>query len=191
MKFLRFASAENSETLAQADFDWEPLVTIAGTGAVTALIALLSAWLGWRTARHTERRKLYAEATKAAVAWAELVYRVRRRGSNDPDVVRPLVQRFHEAQEQITFHEAWIGSESEQMAASYKKLVSDIKKETLPLINEAWKEAPRALPGNAEPEDKHPMNVAASTDAFLSDVRSHLSLNPFKKHQGGKNDSDV
>ena len=173
-----------AETASSGSVDWELFLTIAATAVGTLIIALVSAWLAWRTARYTERRKLYAEATKAAVAWVELLYRVRRRGSNDEDVVRPLVERFHQAQENLTFHKAWIGSESEHMAASYKMLVDGVKARTLNQINEEWESEPRALPANAVEGDTHP-DVSDLTDAFLGDVRSHLSPNPFSKAPSG------
>ena len=184
-RFTAAADGEPAITEAVSGFDWEPLLTIAVTVAGTLAITLVSAWLAWRTARQTERRKLYAEATKAAVAWGELLYRVRRRSSNDKEFVQPLVERFHQAQEDITFHEAWIGSESAEMAQSYRALIRGVKRKTEPLITAAWEDGIRDLPGNAKEGDAHP-NVSELTEAFLGDIRSHLSVNPFKKAPSAK-----
>ena len=93
---------------------------------------------------------------------------------------RPLVERFLDAQQEVTFYEAWIASESKEMAESYRRLVRGVKDATGELILEAWKTDPRPMPGNAVEEDEHP-DVSELADEFLNDVRSHLSRNPFNK----------
>ena len=66
------------------------------------------------------------------------------------------------------------------MAQSYRALIRGVKRRTEPLITAAWKDGVRDLPGNAKDGDVHP-DVSELTEAFLDDVRSHLSPNPFKK----------
>lgn len=146
---------------------------------IPLVVAVTAAAVTWYLARLSERRRLYAEATKAALAWLELLYRVRRRGSDDEVVVRALVDRFHDAQEQISFYEGWIGSESEGMAASYRTFVRGVKGKTEHLITEAWNRPPRPLPGNAVAGEDHPGGaVSELTDEFLRQVRNHLSVLP-------------
>ncbi|GLY14155.1 hypothetical protein Kisp01_11710 [Kineosporia sp. NBRC 101677] len=125
------------------------------------------------------RRKLYGEAVKAALAWKELLYRVRRRPSSD-EGARELINKFHEAQECLDFYHAWIGAESKSLSRSYEKLTRGVKTRTEEPIRQAWEEDARAVPGNARPDDAHP-NVDDLTECFLRDVRAHLSIRPLKR----------
>lgn len=125
------------------------------------------------------RRKLYGEAVKAALAWKELLYRVRRRPSGD-EGARELISKFHEAQERLDFYHAWIGTESKSLSRSYDTLVRGVKSRTERSIKQAWEEDVRDLPGSARPDDVHP-NVDDLTERFLQDVRSHLAIGPHRR----------
>ncbi len=149
-------------------FDWvTPLVSVS-----VAVVAALAAWF---TARVSERRRLYAEAISAALLWVELLYRVRRRGSDNEEVCRSIVDRFHDTQEKITFYEAWVGSENEAMRLSYKNFTDGVKAATGELIREAWDDNPRPLPGEGTEDDLHPERIDQITEVFLNDVRARLS----------------
>ncbi len=139
--------------------------------AATIVVALLAALTAYLANKRENRRHLYSEATKAALAWEEMLYRVRRR-SGDQD--RDLVNRFHDGQDQITYYRAWVGSESMYMQRSYDRLVSGVKQTTGELITGAWADDIRPVPGNALPGETMP-DLSRFTDAFLKDVRSQLS----------------
>ena len=147
------------------------LVAAGITAAASIAVGVIGALAAYFAVKRDRRRVLYSEATKAAVAWEEMLYRVRRRQSGDE---ASLVAQFHELQDQLTYYASWIASESKYMARSYGKLVEGTKSTTNPLISRAWKEPIRALPGDATSEDKHP-DLSRFTEAFLADVRSHLS----------------
>lgn len=140
----------------------------ASTAVCVAALAALSAYFA---AKRERRRLVYSEAVKAATGWHELLYRVRRRRE---DMEAELVERFHELQDQLRFHQAWVGSESKYMKRSYDRLVIETKKRTEPLITSAWSDPIRRAPGAAVPDDEHP-KIDDLTDAFLRDVRSNLS----------------
>jgi predicted metal-dependent hydrolase len=139
--------------------------------AVTVVVALLSALTAYLAAKRERRRVLFSEAVQAIIGWKEMLYRVRRRGS---DQTRELVQSFHALQDKLSYYEAWIGSESKFMSRSYSRLVRTVKSSTMPLIQNAWDRPVRPEPGNATDEDIHP-NLDNAVDGFLRDVRSHLS----------------
>ena len=152
-------------------------LSVAIPAAATISVAALSALAAYLATRRDRRRTLYSEAVKAAVAWEEMLYRVRRR---EAGTERDLVQSFHEIQDQQAYYRAWIGSESQYMKRSYDRLISEVKSTTSDLILEAWDKPVRPLPANALPDDDHP-DVDACIDAFLADVRSHLSPWPWRK----------
>jgi hypothetical protein len=139
--------------------------------AATVVVALLSGLIAYLASKRERRRVLYSEAVQAILGWREMLYRVRRRSD---DQTRDLISAFHDLQEKLSYHEAWIGSESKYMSRSYARLTHAVKSQTESLIRSAWKESTRDAPGDALPTDGHP-DVTASVDAFLKDVRSHLS----------------
>jgi hypothetical protein len=152
-------------------------LSVAVPACATIIVAVLAALAAYLAAKREQRRSLYSEAVKAAVVWEEMLYRVRRRGEG---AERDLIERFHELQDNLTFYNAWVGSESKYMSRSYKKLTKGVKDATEGPIKVAWKEPPRAIPGEAVDGDTHP-DIDRHVEAFLADVRSHLSPLPWRK----------
>lgn len=153
-------------------------ILVAGIpAAATIIVGLLAALTAYLANKRESRRQLYSEAVKAAVAWDEMLYRVRRRASEEE---RELVNRFHDVQCQISYYCAWVGSESKFMKRSYDRLVREIKAATQDLITAAWEEEVRPIPGNALDGEAHP-NISPLVEAFLKDVRSQLSPWPWRK----------
>jgi hypothetical protein len=150
---------------------WTPdEVAILGM-STTLLVAFLSALALYFSSKRDRRRALYSEAVQAILGWGEMLYRVRRR---DRDQSRELISTFHDLQKKLSYYEAWIGSESIFMSRSYGRLIKAVKSSTEKLIQDAWKEEVRVVPGDAVPADEHP-KLAGAVDDFLRDVRSHLS----------------
>jgi hypothetical protein len=139
--------------------------------AATIVVALLAALTAYLASKRERRRQLYSEAVKAAVAWEEMLFRVRRREASQE---RALIDRFHDLQDQLTFYQAWVGSESKYMSRSYESLVAGVKARTQDEINKAWAEPIRPVPGNGRPKDVNPA-LSDLTGRFLADVRSQLS----------------
>jgi hypothetical protein len=130
--------------------------------------------------RRDQRRTLYAEAYRAALAWVEMLYRVRRRDPSDP---YPLAAQFHTLQEGIDFHQGWIDSESLWLGRAYRRLVRSIKALTFGEIKNAWKNAPCSPDdGFSLAEETHPP-VAAAKEQFIGDLRDHLSLHPLNRRR--------
>lgn len=152
----------------------------AGAAAVAAVVvALMSAFLARVFAGRDRRRQMFGEAFKAALEWREMLYRVRRRDSTE-EAERAILDRFHDLQERLNYYEGWIGSESKFMRRSYRKLVREQKAATRSLIQDAWNEPGKR--GNATEADVHPDTREAQlvADAFLRDVRNHLSVQPWR-----------
>lgn len=153
------------------------IITTSITAGVTLIVAILSLLAAHASSQRERRRGLYSEAVRAAVSWKEMLYRVRRRQEGD---VRDLIKKFHDQQDQLTYYQAWIGSESRAVKQSYDRLVREVKARTEPLVTAAWDEEIREAPGNARPDDQHP-DLSDLVDNFLADVRSHLSPWPWRK----------
>ena len=81
------------------------------TAGVSLLLGVLTAIWSAISAKHARRRDLYSCAFKAALAWEEMLYRVRRRAEGD-EAARALINRFHELQEEVNYHQGWLQSES-------------------------------------------------------------------------------
>jgi hypothetical protein len=150
------------------------------TVAAGALLALLRAAVRVASDAQDRRRRLYSKAYKDAMAWREMVYRVRRRtGGEETD--RALIERFHKLQERIDYYEGWTASESRWMGRSYCRLVNAIKEKCAGPLRDAWTEGERRPPADgSRGEDVHP-NLTKEREVFLKDVRNHLSLWLFPK----------
>lgn len=147
-------------------------ILVAGIpAAATIIVGALAALTAYLANKRENRRQLYSEAVKAAVAWEEMLYRVRRRAQDEE---RDLVNRFHDVQTDITYYCAWVGSESKFMKRSYDRLVRKVKAATQDLITAAWEDGVRPVPGNALDGEAHP-DISECVEAFLTDVRSQLS----------------
>lgn len=158
--------------------DGERAFALAGiAGSVSITVAVLGGLLAYMAAKRQQRRATYSEAVKAATAWKELLYRVRRRG---PRQARELIGRFHDAQDNLSYYQAWVEVESKYMARSYRRLVDAVKAKTEADIQAAWRAEVRSVPDDALPEDTHP-DLSGDVGAFLQDVRSHLSPWPWRK----------
>ncbi|MBI5336168.1 MAG: hypothetical protein HZB45_00625 [Mycolicibacterium rufum] len=157
-----------------------PQATIiaAGIALVSALlVAVLSAFIARVFVGRDRRRQMYGEAFRVALEWREMVYRVRRR-DNSKEHDRVLIDHFHDLQERLDYYEGWIGSESRYMRRSFKRLVRSVKNATMADLQAAWDT--RGRPGNAHPNDHHPAAPQSAMNDFLRDVRSHLSLQPWR-----------
>lgn len=160
-----------------------PWTAISGftVGLVAGAVAVWSARFSDRAQQRDRRRTRAAEAYKAALAWNEMLYRIRRR-SDDPEQRTSLVDRFHLLQEEIAFYRGWLTAEEPALGRSYDRLVCHVKKETEELIRQAWR-----CPGH-QPEDELPAeqklpDIRQECDRFLTDVRDHLSPLPWCRWQ--------
>jgi hypothetical protein len=157
-----------------------PYATIIAAGVAllsAVLVAMLSAFIARIFVGRDRRRQMYGEAFRVALEWREMVYRVRRR-DNSTEHDRALVDRFHELQERLDYYEGWIGSESKYMRRSFKRLVTAVKDATKYELQSAWNTPGES--GNADPGEHHPAIPQSAMDDYLRDVRSHLSLQPWR-----------
>lgn len=146
-------------------------------GSVSLMVAAVGVVASYFANKREQRRLTYSQAVRAATAWKELLYRVRRRQAGDE---ASIVEMFHQAQDDLIYYEAWVGAHSRFMARSYSRLVKAVKSDTDALIRQAWESDVRPAPANALDDDAHP-RISWAVGAFLQDVRSHLSPWPWRK----------
>jgi hypothetical protein len=90
--------------------DTETTLLVAGIAAAASIVvALWAALAAYLAAKRQSRRATYSEAVRAAVGWKEMLYRVRRRETGQE---RKLIDYMHDLQDQLSYYQAWIGSES-------------------------------------------------------------------------------
>ena len=106
--------------------------------------------------------------------WAEFPYRVARRLGNEAEHVQPIVDAFHETQERIHFHMHWLRSASPRVARAYEALVSQVKAQASPLIEQAWASPPVIVPDGMNLAGKYDVDVCDVSEAFLQAVRVEL-----------------
>jgi hypothetical protein len=152
----------------------DPAEAAAITAAATVLLALLRAFAFIITGKRERQRALYGDAYRAAMAWRQMLYRVRTRA---PGTEHELLSRFDKLQVRIDYYRGWTASEGRWIGRSYAQFVLVVQESTSPLIEKAWKMSDdERLPWNDERDSAgHPPTDAAS-DLFLMDIRNHLSL---------------
>jgi hypothetical protein len=114
-------------------------LALLGSSVVAGLITSV---LGNLRAAATARREGYANAVRSLIARAEYPYRVRRRVSDDPDVLAGLVVRGHDLQEQLAACRTWVASEHRVLGAMFEKALADIDATVKQATGDAWNEAP-------------------------------------------------
>ena len=147
-------------TIAAASTNYQIWAVIAApVGAILGVIATRAIA---RVNEATDRRRnRYAEAVQTLVAWTEFPYRVRRRADNNPVTLTALVNRGHDLQERLAYHQAWIATEHRGLAHAYATTRATIDHDVGPCISDAWMNDPILAPsdmnlkgwgpGNAEP----------------------------------------
>lgn len=152
----------------------DPAEAAAITAAAGIVLALLRAFAFVITGKRERERALYGDAYRAAMAWRQMLYRVRTRA---PGSEHELLRRFDKLQVRIDYYRGWTASEGRWIGRSYAQFVEAVQERTSPLIQKAWKMSDEErLPWNDDRDSAgHPPTDAAS-ELFLMDVRNHLSL---------------
>lgn len=117
------------------------LVTVALLGS-SVLAGLITSVLGNLRTAATARREGYAKAVRSLTARAEYPYRVRRRVSDDPEVLAALVERGHDLQEQLAACRTWVASENRALGTMFEAALARIDKTVGPAIKDAWNQPP-------------------------------------------------
>lgn len=114
-------------------------ITLLGSSVLAGLITSV---LGNLRAAATARREGYANAVRSLIARGEYPYRVRRRVSDDDDVLSALVERGHDLQEQLAACRTWVASEHRVLGRLFEAALAAIDTTVGPAIKDAWDNPP-------------------------------------------------
>lgn len=119
-------------------------LTLLGSSVIAGLITSV---LGNLRAAATARREGYANAVRSLIARGEYAYRVRRRVSDDPDVLAALVSRGHDLQEELAACRTWVTSEHRALGDLFSKALADIDTTVKQATTDAWNQPPITTAG--------------------------------------------
>ncbi|MEX0992209.1 MAG: hypothetical protein WD004_08085 [Actinomycetota bacterium] len=143
--------------------------------AVAALVAVAGYLVNQRLARRERKSTMFASAIEATVAYQEMPYRVRRRPPDDASERMRLVNSMSDVQEKIAFHQAWIATESEQVAEKYKVLVDAVRREAGEHMRQAWLQP--AISSDADVNMAEPLlcpEADRAREQCVEGMRKHL-----------------
>jgi hypothetical protein len=151
-------------------------------GFITAILAggLITSVVGYYGNQRARRRKIIAEAVKVAFERVEILYKIRRR-TNNPDLLPSdelaIRNEMHDIQSKTDYFITIISSESAWLGVKYQNLISEIKRQTEPLLQEAWERVPQGI-GVKLKQDKHP-NLSKVQNSFILDSQRYF--NPMRR----------
>ena len=157
----------------------ERLVLVVVAASVSSLVAFaVEAIKGWWAG--ARRRERFAEALVAVVAYEELPYVVRRRGSTDPEAERIRIStKIADVQERLAFNAAWIRSESETVADAYDALIAETKRVAGGEMRRAWEMEPIESDKQMNISDVDLKKIQPMKKDYIRAVKHHLSWRRF------------
>ncbi len=118
-------------------------LAVAVAALVSSVVAgLITSVMGNLRASAATRRDGYVNAVRVLIARAEYPYRVRRRVSDDPDVLAALASRGHDLQEQVAACRTWVNSEHQTLGALFDRALGSIDTTVNPSTADAWRLPP-------------------------------------------------
>jgi hypothetical protein len=159
----------------------ELALTIIGSvlaGAGTTVLGLLYNSAQERRERHREH---FSRALETVTQYEEFPFAVRRRRASDAEGERIRIStELRTVQADLTYHCAWLKTESLEVGAAYEGLVRELRRIAGTEIHEAWLVAPPTndtgmnIPDLAEKlAELRPLE-----ERYLLEVTDHLSLWP-------------
>jgi hypothetical protein len=154
------------------------IVVAVLAGAGTSVLALLYNSAQERRDRHREH---FSRALQTVGQYEEFPFVVRRRRASDAEGERIRIStELRSLQAELTYHSAWLMTESLEVGAAYEALVRELRRIVGTEIHEAWLNPPIS--------DDAGMNIAniASKlrelkplkERYLQEVKDHLSIWP-------------
>ena len=155
------------------------IIAAAIAGAVSFVVLAVNAWLTGHRERVNRRREVFSKAFATVVACEEFPYVVRRRrASNLEDERIRISTELRKVQEDISYHSAWLFTESCHVSDAYEVLVRKLREIAGGEIRKAW-----CTPHiDADTEMNMPdLGLAALKpfkQAYLVEVSDEISLIP-------------
>jgi hypothetical protein len=129
-----------AKALAASDSPWAPAVLAAAiAGGVAVFTWAVGSIISTVQRDRQRRREAFSRAFAAIVAYAEFPYEVRRRDPGDEAGERLRIsEALRTLQQEISYFEAWLRSESSAVGEAYADLVADTRRLAGKAIHDAW-----------------------------------------------------
>ncbi len=147
-----------------------PLWVTVAVGVAGAVAAMLVALVGAIAKDRARRRENHAAAVKTLIGWHELPYQIRRRLNDSDAEVSRLRDLAHTLQQDISYFETLLTSESEHLGRAYAAAAAGIKTRGGDFIKEAWRTPPAEGPEGQVIDDWGPGSPHGDLLAFLDEV---------------------
>jgi hypothetical protein len=139
-------------------------VTLALSSSVVG--GLVSAGLGSLRSSADARREGYAETSRVLIARVEFAYRVRRRTSDDPEVLAELSRIGSDIQERLAARRAWVAGENRTMARILDDVCASVSAASGQWTSDAWTRAPVTAPEQMNLGDWGPKTAEQELNRF-------------------------
>lgn len=152
------------------------IAVLAGAG--TSILMLLYNSAQERRDRHREH---FSRALQTVSQYEEFPFVVRRRRASDPEGERIRIStELRSVQAELTYHCAWLMTESLEVGATYEELVRELRRIMGTEIHEAWLNPPVSDDAGMNIADIAPKlgELRPLKERYLLEVGDHLSLWP-------------
>lgn len=154
------------------------IVAGAISGGAASVLTLLYNSAQERRDRHREH---FSRALQAVSQYEEFPYIVRRRNGAQPEVERLRIStELGAVQAELSYHSAWIFTESERVGEAYAALVGQLRKVAGGLMHDAWNAKPIEGDAGMNIPDVGPTLavLAPLKRRYLREAMDHLSVWP-------------
>lgn len=155
----------------------EPVVVVMISAGVAAIVSLLTLWVAGQREARERRRRSYADALAAGVAYRECPYAIRRRRDDVPGEERVrLSESIREVQRELAFHQGWIDLEgSGPTIEAYGNLIAETRKVAGGYMHDAWNGPPAKADADMNIADIDYKSITPLEKSYLAEVRKDLS----------------
>ena len=148
-------------------------------GLITAALAggLLTGFVHYTKSQRVRRRRIIAEAVEVAFDRVEILYKIRRRPTNPTLLAQDEINirdEMHRIQSKTEYYIAILSSESVWLGSCYEKLISEIKRQTEPLLQLAWDQKPQGV-GVKLKGATHP-DLKGARKEFILETQRYFNL---------------
>ena len=156
-----------------------PVLVASVTGGVSLIVLAINAYLTGSRERISRRREIFSKAFTAAVSYQEFPYVVRRRRTSSPEDERIRIStELRKVQEDISYHTAWLYTESQEVSDAYQNLIGELRLIAGNEIRKAWDDSPVDDDAGMNMPDLGLDRIEPLKMVFLVEVVNELSLTP-------------
>lgn len=143
---------------------------------VAAGVSLATTWLAGVRDERARRRKMFADAFEAYVAYKEFPYVVRRRrGDQLPEERLRISSELRHLQERLSFYVAWTQLESPAVGSAYRSLVEGLRKVAGVEVARAWTLEPISEDAQMNIGDVDLSELKSLEEAYLDALAKHVA----------------